>query len=53
MDTYEQDERQELLATWKSLKEPKPGWEAFKRLSVFSKGDIKKAIDIWRRTKNS
>jgi len=52
MDKYEQDEEQALMKTWMSLKEPKPSWLHFKSLSQFSQGDVKKAVDIWRKTKD-
>jgi hypothetical protein len=44
--------REELLAKWKTLEEPKPNWEAFKRLIGVTRGDIDKAITLWRKTKD-
>ena len=44
--------REELLAKWKNLDDPKPSWESFTRLIGVAQGDVKKAIDLWRRTRN-
>ena len=52
MGRQEQDEEQALMKTWMLLKEPKPSWVYFKRFAQFSQGDTKKALDIWRRTKD-
>ena len=52
MGRQEQDEEQALMKTWMLLKEPKPSWIYFKRFAQFTQGDTKKALDIWRRTKD-
>ncbi len=60
--------REELLSKWEGLANPKPTWETFKRLVGFARGviprtktdsdfditqeDVKKALDLWRRTKD-
>ena len=44
--------REELLTKWKSLENPKPSWESFKRLVGVMHGDVDKAIKLWRKTKD-
>ena len=44
--------REELLVKWKSLDDPKPSWESFKRLIGVARGDVTKAIDLWRKTRS-
>jgi len=44
--------RQELLSKWKLLDDPKPSWEAFKRLVGVSRGDVTKALDLWQKTRS-
>ena len=44
--------REELLTKWKSLEDPKPSWESFKRLVGVMQGDVDKAIQLWRKTKD-
>ena len=61
-------DRKKLQDMWKELESPKPPWETFKRLVGFARGviprtktdsdfditqeDVKKALDLWRRTKD-
>ena len=44
--------REELLAKWTALEDPRPDWESFKRLVGMMQGDIDKALKIWRKTKD-
>ena len=44
--------REELLTKWRSLDEPRPSWESFKRLVGVTQGDVDKAIQLWRKTKD-
>jgi len=44
--------REELLTKWKSLEDPKPSWESYKRLVGVMQGDVHKALQMWRKTKD-
>lgn len=46
------EDRHNLYDIWKTTESPKPPWETFKRLAGVTRGDIKKALDLWRRTKD-
>jgi len=43
---------EERMQAWKSIKDPKPTWEVFKRLLSSSNNDVQKALKIWKK-KNS
>ena len=48
----DQEDRHNLYAIWQSTENPKPDWESFKRLVGFSRGDVTRALNLWRRTKD-
>jgi hypothetical protein len=37
---------EERMQAWKSIKDPKPTWEVFKRLLSSSNNDVQKALKI-------
>tara|TARA_B110000211_G_scaffold94114_1_gene109739 strand:- start:1456 stop:1614 length:159 start_codon:yes stop_codon:yes gene_type:complete len=43
---------EERMQAWKSIDEPKPSWEVFKRLLSSTNYDVQKALKIWEK-KNS
>ena len=43
---------EERMQAWKSIKDPKPTWEVFKRLLSSSNNDVQKALKMWEK-KNS
>ena len=47
-----EEDRHNLYAIWQSTESPKPTWETFKRFVGVSRGDVKKALDLWRTTKD-
>ncbi len=43
---------EERMQAWKSIKDPKPSWEVFKRLLPSANNDVQKALKMWEK-KNS
>ena len=47
-----EEDRHNLYDIWQSTEDPKPPWETFKKFAGITRGDIAKALDLWRKTKN-
>ena len=47
-----EEDRHNLYAIWQSTEDPKPPWKTFKKFVGVSRGDVKKALDLWRQTKD-
>jgi len=43
---------EERMQAWKSIEDPKPSWEIFKRLLPSANYDVQKALKMWEK-KNS
>ena len=47
-----EQEKKNRKQEWESIEEPKPSWEAFKRLLSSANNDAQKALKMWGK-KNS
>ena len=44
-------DRHNLYDIWKTTQRPKPRWELFKRFTGFTRGDVKRGMDLWLKTR--